>query len=255
MRRLLSIGLIPDEVTRFPEHQHLLWEIVYYTHGMGVMKIGREEIAFQPGDIVCQPPDISHSEFSKSGFRNIHFTVGHFDPIVEGILQFRDNENNDFLNILMQLYKVFHVREKNWEKLSESLLEVLYQYMLSWSSGKVKNPYVEKLESILVSNLSNRNFKLHEQVRAIPLSEDHLRKLFREETGRTPLEYLTDRRIIYAKRLLANKYVSLMTVKEIAGLVGYDDPYYFSRLFKRAAGKCPTEWIEENVSGEGSLAQ
>jgi len=59
---------------------------------------------------------------------------------------------------------------------------------------------------------------------------------FREVTGQSPLEYLTGIRIAAAKELLAN---SSYNVAEVAGVVGYENPLYFSRLFKKVTGVSP----------------
>jgi two-component system, response regulator YesN len=77
----------------------------------------------------------------------------------------------------------------------------------------------------------------------IPLSIDHCRRLFIKETGKTPSEYLTEKRINYAKLLLETRLRNnSISVKEIANHVGFDDPYYFSRVFKKVTGKSPTKW-------------
>lgn len=62
--------------------------------------------------------------------------------------------------------------------------------------------------------------------------------LFKQKTGLSPMDYLIKIKIDKACNLLMR---SNLFVKEIAGKVGYDDPYYFSRLFKKVMGKTPLE--------------
>ncbi len=69
---------------------------------------------------------------------------------------------------------------------------------------------------------------------------------FKAYTGRTPRDYITSLRITNAFTLLANGGYS---VKEIASLVGYDDPLYFSRVFKKSTGYTPGEY-RKAVRGE-----
>lgn len=242
MRDLISIGMIPEYIDKIAEHEHTVWEIVYYTHGMGILKIGDEEVQFEPGDIVCQPPGKPHSEYSKDGFRNIFFCVSAFDNPGIGIPRFKDTDSGDFHNILMQVYREYHIKRNNWRRIVDGLVDVLYQYMVAWRTEKRKNPLVERFEYILVSNISNKSFKLEKAFKDIPLSCDHFRKVFKKETGKTPLDYLTEKRIDYAKRLLDDRHVRFITVKEAANLSGFDDPYYFSRVFKKVTGKSPVDW-------------
>jgi YesN/AraC family two-component response regulator len=75
----------------------------------------------------------------------------------------------------------------------------------------------------------------------VALSPHRLSRLFVEETGRGFSDYLIDYRIQKAKELLATGQVA---VKEVSFSVGYQDPNYFSRLFKKATGKTPSEFAE-----------
>jgi YesN/AraC family two-component response regulator len=55
----------------------------------------------------------------------------------------------------------------------------------------------------------------------------------------SPIDYFIKLKIHYACQLLSQ---SDMKIKEIADKTGYDDPYYFSRLFKQVMGKSPKEY-------------
>lgn len=61
---------------------------------------------------------------------------------------------------------------------------------------------------------------------------------FRQQTGFTPLQYIISRRMANARELLCQSY----SVSETASMVGYDDPLYFSRLFKRNVGISPKDY-------------
>lgn len=65
-------GMTTDNTREIRSHSHSQWEILCYISGTGFLKVGDEEFSFSPGDIVCQPPNIPHSEFSVNGFYNIH---------------------------------------------------------------------------------------------------------------------------------------------------------------------------------------
>lgn len=71
-------------------------------------------------------------------------------------------------------------------------------------------------------------------------SLSYIRKFFKQETSYTPAQYLTSLRINDAKSLLLNS--PNMTIATIGKLVGYDDQYYFSRLFKKHTGCYPSDY-------------
>lgn len=68
------------------------------------------------------------------------------------------------------------------------------------------------------------------------LSSDYFSHQFKENTGSSPIQFLYNLRIEKAKELLLTEG---LTVSEVAALVGYKDPLYFSRIFKKATGVSP----------------
>ena len=69
----------------------------------------------------------------------------------------------------------------------------------------------------------------------VDLSPSYLATLFRRQMGRTVMAYVNDVRLREARSLLRN---TDLRVAAVARLVGYRDPYYFSRVFKMREG-CP----------------
>ncbi len=80
-----------------------------------------------------------------------------------------------------------------------------------------------------------------EVAEAIGVSESYLSRVFRQELGISPWDYLNRYRILQAKRLLRRKSDS---IKTIAPQVGFKDPAYFSRVFHKLTGLSPTAYRE-----------
>lgn len=239
MHGLISIGIIPQPLMRFPRHQDDAWQVVYYTHGTGTLVVGDRRIPFEPGTLVFQPPNIPHEEISPEGYRNIHLTLQGMDDFGIEVPIFQDTAGQDILPILMKLHKEFHLKRANWNNITEGLLNVFRQYILALHEGALQNSMVEDFIHTLILNISNCGFQPGRAIQALPISADHFRKLFKGHTGKTPLEYLIHLRTQYAADLLSNQS---LTVKEIAGMTGFSDPYYFSRVYKQALGKSPAHW-------------
>lgn len=77
------------------------------------------------------------------------------------------------------------------------------------------------------------------------ISPTYMSKLFKQETGESPINYLIKIRMEKAKELLVKEELS---VKEIANSVGYQDAYHFSKLFKKYTGNSPSDYIKKKTS-------
>ena len=65
-----------------------------------------------------------------------------------------------------------------------------------------------------------------------------LSKIFKDITGVSPINYLIQIRLTKARQLLEKEEV--LTVKEVAKAVGYEDAYHFSKSFKKHFGLSPS---------------
>jgi AraC-like DNA-binding protein len=74
---------------------------------------------------------------------------------------------------------------------------------------------------------------------AVGLTPGHLTTVVGRKTGRTVQQWITERRMVEARRLLAE---TELTVEAVGIRVGYRDPGYFARRFRRAHGASPLEW-------------
>jgi len=81
--------------------------------------------------------------------------------------------------------------------------------------------------------------RLSELARLSNLSRSRLRHLFKQETGMTPAQYLRHVRLDQAELLLRTTFLS---VKEIAGKVGFHSVGNLSRSFRKVYGKLPTAY-------------
>lgn len=68
---------------------------------------------------------------------------------------------------------------------------------------------------------------------------------FKDTTGKTPTKYMIDSKISKAKDLLLT---TSLPMNQIASLCGYNDPLYFSRIFKKRVGTSPREYRKKNRS-------
>jgi two-component system, response regulator YesN len=88
----------------------------------------------------------------------------------------------------------------------------------------------------------NLPFDLERLAEKVEFSPSYVSKLFRQGTGITITDYLIGIRIDKAKQFLLD-YPQLKNY-EVSSMVGYSDPVYFNKLFKRIVGLTPREFKE-----------
>jgi AraC family transcriptional regulator of arabinose operon len=96
------------------------------------------------------------------------------------------------------------------------------------------HPRIEQALALLHDRF-NRDIPIPELAREVGLSPTHFRRQFLAYTGRTPVAYIRDLRMAEAQRLLREG----MPIKQVADAVGYQDPFYFMRVFRTTVGSPP----------------
>lgn len=101
-----------------------------------------------------------------------------------------------------------------------------------------KTKILEIGDSIL-ENCYNSDLNIAKISEKYEISEVHFRRLFKKMYGLSPIKFVQNIRINKAKQLLLDENVS---ISNIALECGYDDAFYFSRIFKKVTGVTPSEY-------------
>ena len=105
-------------------------------------------------------------------------------------------------------------------------------------STKEPDSPLDKSITYMKENISRR-LTTEDIAEKFNYSPSHYTAIFKQKTGMSPIDYYIKLKIHYACQLLTQ---SELKIKEISDKIGYDDPYYFSRLFKQIMGKSPKEY-------------
>lgn len=152
----------------------------------------------------------------------------------KGGMTYRFNSRQDYLPSIMGMDDLDQLKDWFVEKIMTAC-----QNILSKRTEK-SNSIIEMAKDYIKDNYS-KDISLDDVSRIVNISPYYFSKLFKEDTGENFIEYLTGIRIEKAKELLNTAEYSM---KEICTMVGYSDPNYFSRSFKKNVGVTPTEYKE-----------
>ncbi|MDD2504325.1 MAG: AraC family transcriptional regulator [Clostridia bacterium] len=128
------------------------------------------------------------------------------------------------------------VRERS---IFTEILALLFQFTMRDQYNYSSISKVDKVISYMVENHA-KNLTLSNLAEYAGVSIPYLGNIFRSVTGKSPIDYLIEVRIIMAKNLLRDG----LSVTETSALVGFNDIYYFSRVFKKREGICPSKFVD-----------
>ncbi len=106
------------------------------------------------------------------------------------------------------------------------------------SSGTPGNLAAEKARKYVLKNIE-AHISLQETAAAVGVSVGYLSTVFKKEFGQSFVDYVNSTKIEYACRLLDEKKLMVM---EIACRLGYENAYYFSKVFRKYMGMSPTDY-------------
>lgn len=121
------------------------------------------------------------------------------------------------------------------------LSSLAYEILLSVARNRVEEkvpPRIRRSMTFMLHNL-DKPLTLEQIAAKSGMSIFHFSRRFREAAGSPPITYFMHQKMRLAQNLLKN---SNMLVKEIATILGYDDPLYFSAQFKKFCGISPREY-------------
>lgn len=226
-------------------HSHSSWEILYYYQGNVTLWVDNQPYEIGANTIVCQPPNLEHSESTQSGFKNMYFYGPDFlPPNAVGVSIYEDDAGL-FESVMALGCRVYQSGLPNRQMILEKLCKVIYEYLCAFEVRKYSiDPLIRQIQESITAHYTDANFDLNAQLKKIGYSPDYLRRYFKDATGISPHKYLLQTRIGYAKKLMETTAgEAKLSVKEVAKSCGFDDPYYFSKVFKKLTGKSPSESI------------
>ncbi|WP_206859196.1 response regulator [Candidatus Enterococcus mangumiae] len=138
-----------------------------------------------------------------------------------------------------------------FKKYLEQMIHFLKEMVLENHMSQYKEVLEQSIEYIEI-HYSEPELSLKEVADHVHLSSSHFSTIFSQALGQTFIDYLTEQRLSMAKRLLRETNLKLSA---IAAEVGYNDPNYFSSIFKRKETISPKEYRKMKQKGGYSLQE
>lgn len=237
--------------------------LIYCVKGQGWISLKRERYELNPNSYFIIPPNTSHNyganEQDPWTIYWVHFTgttAEHFyRKFVDSKSQkgngaqvepipFEERRISYFEGIISLLERGYskeiieYINIRLWQLLGSFVYKGYYSEIRDQNN---EMNIVDRAINYMKSNL-DKSISVDELADHLNYSNSYLYSLFKEETGYSPIHYFNHLKIQKACQYLSSTDLS---VKEISYELGFKDPFYFSRLFKKQMEVSPTAYREE----------
>ena len=240
-------------------HTHPFTELFYVVDGKGEFNIQGQRFPVKANDFVIINPQVEHTELSSPdepleyivlGIRGLSFS--NLTPVSEGghpfsFFNLRD-EQKDILRYLNAMVQEATSQQMSYELVCHNLLEILLIKILRNQHFDLevgKQSKATKDISFIKHYLEtyyHESIQLEDLASMTHLSRFYISHSFKKEIGMSPMEYLIDIRIKESKILLRTTNYS---ISQVADIVGFTTPTYFSKQFRKSTGISPTDYREQ----------
>ena len=242
-----------------PAGGRLDYQLVYLAEGKGLFRLnGRFEEVRKGSLLVYRPGDEVRYELKAADAPELFwlgFTGKRVRPVLETYRLHRDllhsvGYSAEAVRLFRQVLAELQFKRPFFRECSEALLgELLALFGRRLAEGRTAGRAGGAILKTAEHMLQNygRPLTVEDLAAIAGLSRHRYLHAFKEALGSSPIDYLIRLRIDKAKELLLG---SDLRVAEIAELVGYDNPLYLSRLFRKRTGFSPLAWRRDNRFGD-----
>lgn len=229
------------------------------TRGKGEVTLGDEKRIVGPGDMLLFPPGVMHHYRRAASSERWHHRWVYFRPRAYwadwlawgnkcgGIdslslpdLASRRELETQFAAIEQHHKQLRPMAEPLAMNLLESLLIRCYE-VAHQDTRSILDPRIAKACKLITDNLLEEA-SVETLAKQVFLSPSRFTHLFRQQLGTSVTRWREQQRILHAKTLLQS---TLLPIAVIGQQTGYDDPIYFSRVFRKQAGMSPSDYRQQ----------
>lgn len=247
-------------------HCHENLELSYVLSGTVTYNVNNTIYKLKKGDFLIFNPGVYHEEMLAPGEEVHELHLGIDNIFIKGLpknfllkensssLVHLEKYSEEFDSLIHQIVAEKEKNEPGFDILLKSYSMQLIVLLLreTYYDGGMQEPsplsFKTSEKSTIVRTIiayMNKNYNedisLDKVAKTTYLSPAYISKVFKEETGYSPINYLISIRLKKSRELLESGNIS---VKEAAEQVGYKDAYYFSKLFKKYYGFSPSKLIK-----------
>lgn len=253
---LCSLGYYPKAVGHYTYRKKGLPEnfLFYCVDGSGWFKIGEKQFRVNPNEFFILPKNTEHAYGSSeddpwsiywvhfggdllSFFNEMHVVKEHFKPAYI-------KNNSEIFSLFSKIYKTLQMGYSTDNLLFANMCLSNFLTLFIYNAKHTVDVPSEKVDCVdsaiayMQKNIDG-NISLDELSRVNNYSTSRFSNLFKQKTGYAPIDYFIQMKMQKACQQID---FSDKSIKDIAYTLGFDDPYYFSRRFRKIIGMSPNKY-------------
>ena len=241
-------------------HTHNHMELFYIVGGKGQFLIEDQLYPVDANNLVVINPNVSHTEVSLNAQPLEYIVLG-----IESVeLATSENSNGQFCilncfesveisSCIRNILREMELQNSGYEDICQAYLEILIiRLMRSTDLSVLSAPNLSSgnRQCAAVKRYIDLHFKealtLEHLAEEAHMNKYYLSHTFKREYGDSPINYMIAKRINESKYLLAETDLSM---SQIAQLLGFSSPSYFSQVFRRTQSVSPLEYRQITKRG------
>ncbi len=258
---ITHIGYFPKAQYHYRERKHGCNDYIlfYCMGGIGHLEYGEHKCMLKANQYIILPPDQYHRYQADINdpwtIYWVHFSGTKLHELEEQFRLVQYGQPCDIYyseEILQTWEEMYHSLDKGYAADNIGFANLtLYRFLsffiypnrktlMQKEASGLQPSWVDESVLLMKANIDAR-YTVDDLAEKAKLSASHYTALFKKSTGMSPMDYFIRMKIQYACQLLSQ---SRLKIKDVSDKVGYEDPYYFSRIFKKVTGKSPAQYKE-----------
>ncbi|GAB3926902.1 AraC family transcriptional regulator [Mucilaginibacter myungsuensis] len=251
---LTAIGYYPKAIYHDRERKQGINEyiLLYCTEGEGYVNIVEIEQKLTANSFVIIPKDTAHHYRSSDSLPWsiywIHFSGNNADALYR---RYSEQDAADVQHIpydknkIMLFDRVFTILDHGFDETRLEIANIdLLGFIASLVYHKVSDIATSDTDTVsqsisFMKEHLGKKLTINQLADQSALSVSHYSRLFKQRTGSSPIDHFN---LLKIQQSCQQLYFTDLSVKEIAATLGFDDQYYFSRLFTKLMGVSPMKY-------------
>ena len=230
------------------------FQLLYVASGKAHFHFDNQEEIVTAGHMVLyrpkEPQKYEYYGIEQAEVYWVHFTGGNVKNllrsygITDNMKVFYCGSGLEYKNLFRTMIHELQMCKEDYSEMQ--IFIKIHRFVKN--SSKIDNSHIaEEIDkaTMYFNEHYNENINIDVYAKTHNMSTSWFIRNFKQYTGSTPMQYILSVRIHNAEALLKS---NMYNVTEIANIIGYDNPLYFSRIFKKIKGLSPSEYKKNIIS-------